>query len=286
MTYRSIWTYLAKTPFELKWVDVDGVNTRYVEAGPKDAPAVIMLHGIAGSLENFAANIAAHAEHFHVFALDLMGCGWSDRPDFPYTGDIYANHLLSFMNVLNIEKASFIGLSLGSKLAAYFAHLHPERTQSFIMIAAVGITADEEAQRKWAEQGLEGRRAATANPTWETITDVFRYLILDDEDVVDDLVATRLAIYSDPSFKAALPNIIVGAESEWMEPADWKKLEMPILVIGSPDGAVPFYKNALLIESICPNARRVDIPNTDHWAQFEKPDIFNPLSISFLRETA
>lgn len=78
---------------------------------------VILLHGTAGSLENFSANYAAYAEHFRVIGLDMLGCGWTDKPDYDYLINHYAEHVRSFMDALGIDKAAVVGVSLGAWLA-------------------------------------------------------------------------------------------------------------------------------------------------------------------------
>ena len=74
-TYRSIWTELLATRFRQDWVDAGGIKTRFVQAGNESKPPLVMLHGTAGSLENFAANIGPHAEHFNCIAFDMIGSG-------------------------------------------------------------------------------------------------------------------------------------------------------------------------------------------------------------------
>ena len=55
--YSSIWLLLADQDFSQRWLDVDGVRTRVMVAGPEDAPAVVMLHGTGGHWETFAPTI-------------------------------------------------------------------------------------------------------------------------------------------------------------------------------------------------------------------------------------
>ena len=112
----SIWRHLFTTPHRLGFVDVQGVQTRYLEAGPVDGPAVLLLHGTAGSLENFCANYAAYAQHFRVIGIDMLGCGWTDKPDFDYQIRDYAEHARGVLDALNIDCASVVGVSLGSRV--------------------------------------------------------------------------------------------------------------------------------------------------------------------------
>ena len=103
--YRSVWTYLNTVPHTLGWLDAGGVPTRYLEAGNPDAPVVLLLHGTAGSLENFCANYGALAESHRVIGIDMLGCGYTGKPDRPYLIPDYAEHALAALEALGIEEA-------------------------------------------------------------------------------------------------------------------------------------------------------------------------------------
>ena len=87
--YRSVWTELLDTPFRQAWIDAGELKTRFIQAGDPSKPPLVMLHGTAGSLENFAANIAAHARHFNCIAFDMIGSGMTDKPDYDYETEHY-----------------------------------------------------------------------------------------------------------------------------------------------------------------------------------------------------
>jgi 2-hydroxy-6-oxonona-2,4-dienedioate hydrolase len=286
MSHRSIWTYLYQTPFALGWIDVAGVKTRYLEAGRKGAPVVIMLHGTAGSLETFCANIPEHAEHFHVFAIDMMGSGWTDRPDYPYTMSVYVQHVLGFMDAMSVSKASFVGVSLGSGVSAFLAFAHPDRSKSFVMVSPTGAITNQAEWDKLVSTGARSRLDSVAVPTEASVRSLVRELVLHDDNVIDDIVAVRVGIYSSPDIKMAIPHILAPLKELIRPHEDWRNLKTPILVVGSPDGTPLVYETAKLIPTLAPNARRVDIPDTNHWAHFEHPEVFNPLSVEFLRSTA
>ena len=95
--YRSIWTELLATRFRQDWVDAGGIKTRFVQAGNESKPPLVMLHGTAGSLENFAANIGPHAEHFNCIAFDMIGSGMTAKLDHDYETKHYVKHLLDFL---------------------------------------------------------------------------------------------------------------------------------------------------------------------------------------------
>src|SRR5687767_8577945 len=72
-------------PASATFVEAEGARVRYVEAGKKDAPAVVLLHGYGASLETWVALIPELAKTRRVLALDLKGFGWTDRPEGDYS---------------------------------------------------------------------------------------------------------------------------------------------------------------------------------------------------------
>ncbi|MDT5319311.1 MAG: 2-hydroxy-6-oxonona-2,4-dienedioate hydrolase, partial [Mycobacterium sp.] len=100
--YRSIWMYLKELEFRQGFVDiaVNGavVRTRYAEAGGLDKPHAILLHGTGGHWETFAPNLAVLSQHFHCVAIDMVGNGFSDKPDYDYEIAVYVEHVLGVMD--------------------------------------------------------------------------------------------------------------------------------------------------------------------------------------------
>nr|WP_284507408.1 alpha/beta hydrolase [Caballeronia sp. ATUFL_M2_KS44] len=285
MKHTSIWQHLFKTPHKLAWIDAGGVNTRYLEAGPADAPVVILLHGTAGSLENFSANYAAYAEHFRVIGLDMLGCGWTGKPDYDYLINHYAEHVRSFMDALGIEKAGVVGVSLGAWVGAALAQAHPERVDRLVLVSPAGIITDPEEEQRFAEKLRKSRSTAAAEPTWETVSAAMKALILDPETLSDEIVAVRLAIYQDPRMKAAMPRLLAFSKGgQALSAEQWRSLALPMQVIAAVDAPNMFLSNAYAIAEIAPDARIVEMTGCDHWAQYEQPEAFNQQSIAFLLE--
>ena len=104
--YRSIWTYLNTVPHKLAFLDAGGVRTRYLETGDPDGPVLLLLHGTAGSLENYCANYGPLAETHRVIGIDMLGCGYTDKPDRPYLIPDYAGHVLAVLDALGIGQAA------------------------------------------------------------------------------------------------------------------------------------------------------------------------------------
>ncbi|CAN7753789.1 alpha/beta fold hydrolase [Cupriavidus necator] len=280
----SIWQRLFTTAHRLSWVNAAGVNTRYLEAGPADAPVVIMLHGTAGSLENFCANIAAYARHFRVVAIDMLGCGLTDKPDHDYLISDYAGHVRATMDALGIDRAAIVGVSLGSWVGAALALEHPSRVVKLVMVAPAGIITDAEEEARVAEGVRKRRLTASTDPTWETVHAAMKGLVIDPATLSDDLVAIRLAIYRDPRMKAAMPHLLAfSLGGQALSEAQWRSLSLPIQVFAAIDAPNMFLSNAYAIARTVPNADLVELHGCDHWAQYEQPDAFNEASTSFLQ---
>ena len=82
---------------EEKVVDVGGVATHYLVAGPAGAPRLVFVHGLGGSYETWSLNLPAFAEGFRICALDLPGAGSSDKPDIDYSIPSMADFLARFL---------------------------------------------------------------------------------------------------------------------------------------------------------------------------------------------
>ncbi len=283
-TLPSIWLQLFSAPHRLHWVNAGGLNTRVFEAGAATAPPVLLLHGTAGSLENFCANIAAYAQHFRVIAIDLLGCGLTDKPEHDYLIQDYAEHVRQVLDALGIARTAVVGVSLGSWVGAALALAHPGRVSGLVMVAPAGIVTDAAEEARFAEGVRKRRAAAAADPTWESVSAAMKGLVLDPSTLADDLVAIRLAIYQQPSMKAAMPRLLaftLGGQA--LTEAQWRSLTLPIQVVAAVDAPNMFLGNAYAIAKLAPNVEVVEIKGCDHWAQYEQPEAFNAASIRFLQ---
>jgi len=131
---------------------VDGLKIFYREAGPKDAPAVVLLHGFPSSSHMFRELIPRLSDKYHVLAPDYPGYGYSDAPSparYAYTFDHLADTVDHFLNQQNIMKYSIYIQDYGSPVGFRLATRHPERIQA--IITQNGNAYDEGLSPFWAE---------------------------------------------------------------------------------------------------------------------------------------
>jgi pimeloyl-ACP methyl ester carboxylesterase len=282
--YRSIWKHLMTTPFRQDWIDAGGIRTRFVQAGQPDRPALVMLHGTAGTWECFAANLDAHAQHFNCYAIDMVGSGFSGKPDKDYEIPVYVDHVRSFVKAVGLSRVSVIGVSLGAWVACRLAVDHPEVVDKLVLLASSGMLANAQTMGSIRS----ARTKAVDEPTWPTIKSIFNTLIYDERNRIDDLVAIRQATYRQPEMKRAMEHILCLQDPairprNLIREDEWRKIEAKTLVIAAPDDREEYYQTAMRIRELVRDAQVVELKQVKHWGQFEKPDEFNDISLNFLR---
>jgi len=119
-----------------KTVVINGQEIFYREAGPADAPTILLLHGFPTSSHMFRNLIPALADRFHLVAPDYPGFGNSAQPSmesFEYSFDNLAALMEGLVDKLNIEKYSLYLMDYGAPIGFRLAAKHPERVQSLIV---------------------------------------------------------------------------------------------------------------------------------------------------------
>ncbi|HEY1794569.1 MAG TPA: alpha/beta hydrolase [Stellaceae bacterium] len=116
-------------------VDAEGINIFYREAGPKDAPAILLLHGFPSASHMFRDLIPLLADRFRVIAPDLPGFGQSDMPDrctFTYSFDNIARVIDRFVEVVGLDRFAIYVFDYGAPTGFRLATRHPERVTAII----------------------------------------------------------------------------------------------------------------------------------------------------------
>jgi pimeloyl-ACP methyl ester carboxylesterase len=145
-------------------VKVDGLSIFYREAGPKDAPTILLLHGLPSSSRMFQPLLMRLSDKYHLVAPDYPGFGHSDWPDpkqFPYTFDHLAQVMGDFTQALGLSRYTLYMQDYGGPVGFRMILAHPDRAQALIVQDAVAH--NEGLGANWAT-----RRAFWADrPTYE-----------------------------------------------------------------------------------------------------------------------
>jgi pimeloyl-ACP methyl ester carboxylesterase len=127
-------------PVSYHTVNVDGLSIFYREAGPKDAPTILFLHGLPSSSRMFQPLLTRLGDQYHLIAPDYPGYGHSDWPspkEFAYTFDHIASVMTDFTQALGLSRYTLYMQDYGGPVGFRMALAHPERVRSLIVQDAV-----------------------------------------------------------------------------------------------------------------------------------------------------
>jgi pimeloyl-ACP methyl ester carboxylesterase len=115
-------------------------ETFVIACGSQEAPALVLLHGASGNAAMWMADVRVWSQHFRVYAVDVIGdAGLSALSRPPLHSDTHALWLDDVLGGLQVERASFIGVSNGGWMALDYATRRPERVESLVVLCPGGV---------------------------------------------------------------------------------------------------------------------------------------------------
>ena len=188
--------WLARAALTPHTARIGRFDVRYVRRG--QGPSVILIHGLASSIYTWAGVIGPLAETFDVIALDLPGFGASSQPD-DLSFDDYQGTVVGLMDALSIQKAHFVGNSMGGAVTLIMAARERDRVDHVVILDSAGFSLRPD-ERPFVVRLLASEVAgvlAEHLPVRRLLTAAtLRYLIQDDTRVtperVDEYVAPIL----------------------------------------------------------------------------------------------
>lgn len=257
--------------------DVNGITIHYVQSGPPSAPPVILHHPLGTNL-GFWDDLATALEHrYRVIRFDARGHGATSAPEGAYDFDTLQGDVIGLMDHLGVEKARFVGLSMGGMVGQYLGVDHPSRFHSLVISSTVSQTAAE------------------ARPIWQgRIESVAR------DGYTDQMVDTALSRWLAPATMSGRPDLVARFRSFLTSTpkagyVGWchailglamterlSAITLPTMVIaGEVDPAAP-PAAAEVIAGRIPGARLVVIPGASHMLNVEAPQAFHDVVLPFL----
>lgn len=292
---------------KIRYVDVDGVRTRYYEDGAGEP--LVLIHGggfaFIDSLDCWSLNFEGLAASFRVYALDKLGQGHTDNPrsDSEYTYEALSRHTAAWLQKLGVSRAHLVGHSRGGLLAATLALEHPGLAKTVIVVDSATLAPDDPRFNPEGFYKEVASRTPAGRPTLETIRAEPVANSYSADHVTDDYLARYLEIALLPKTKEAQQRVGASGLDEtelgrtvWMpslsrkrkatlETIQAKGMSLPTLVVwGFNDPSAPLPLGHSLFERIAlktPQAEFHVLNRAGHYSFRERPHEFNRLIRAF-----
>ncbi|HEY3468578.1 MAG TPA: alpha/beta fold hydrolase [Amycolatopsis sp.] len=274
---------------EGKYVQAGSLKLHYHEAGAEHAETVILLHGGgpgASAWSNFGRNLPEFAKHYRTIAVDQPGFGRSDKPtEHPQYFRHSADAVVGLMDALGIERAHFVGNSLGGGAAVRLALNHGKRAGRLVLMGPGGLSVNLFAPDP--TEGVKNLGRFAAQPSRERMEAFLRIMVHDQSLITDELIDDRFAAANTPESLAAMRamGMSFAQPDTYEEGMLWReahRLRQRVLLIWGREDRVNPLDGALVALKTIPRAQLHVFGGCGHWAQLEKFDEFNRLALDFL----
>lgn len=261
----------------------DGV-THYQLSGPENGIPVVLVHGFSVPSFIFDPTFEFLAQTgFRVLRYDLIGRGFSDKPNLRYDIDLFVKQLKDLLDALNMQKVDLVGLSMGGPVTAAFIEKYPRYVRNHVLIDPSGTRRVElPPLLKVVRVPILGELLiglfGSGSMLKGVASDIF------DPDLVEVFQEKYKVQMQYHGFKRAILSTLRSGMLDTFMPTYTRVggLKKPTLLFwGENDTTTLFEDHALILQAL-PHAEFHAIPNCGHIPHYEKPAVVNPLLLEFL----
>ena len=273
---------------EFRHVSIHGHDMAYQMGG--SGPALLLLHGIAGSSRTWRDVAPQLAERFTVIAPDLFGHGQSEKPKGDYSLGAFAGSIRDLLDVLSVDRATVVGQSFGGGVAMQLAYQHPELCERLVLVDSGGLGREV----SWLLRLM-------ALPASEYVMPIiFAGFVRDWGDHLVELISSRgvrlgrlaemwsaYASLAESSNRQAFARTIKsvidpgGQSVSAMDRLYLASLIPTLIIWGDRDDIIPV-THAYAAQTAMPGSRLVVIKGVGHFPQIEAPEQFLHALIDFI----
>lgn len=261
-------------------VSAGGIDTNFHDSGKGDP--VLLIHGSGPGVTawaNWRAVIPSLSEEFRIIAPDMVGFGYTTRPDDAvYTFDIWIQHALDILDALGIDRTHIVGNSFGGALALALAIRSPARIDRLVLMGSAGLEFA-------LTPGLEavwGYRPSIEN--MHRLVDLFTF---DKKYLTDDLVKMRYEASIRPGYQDAYARMFPtprqnGIRSLSSPEHDIAALTNRTLIVHGRDDRIIPLESSYRLHQLIPCSELHVFGRCGHWTQIEHNARFCRLVTDFL----
>lgn len=265
-----------------KKIKTGSFNTNYHDIG--EGEPIMFIHGSGPGVSAFAnwrLCMPSISEKFRVIAPDMVGFGYSDRPEnMVYSMDIWVQQTIDLMDALEIERINLVGNSFGGALALSLSIKYPERFNKIVLMGAAGVDFD-------LTYGLDKVWGYT--PSIENMKELLDIFAYNRELVSDDLAKLRYEASVRPGFQESFSSMFPtprqnGIDLLSSDENDIKNIKHDTLIVhGREDKVIPL-QNSIKLNQLIKKSQLHIFGECGHWTQIEHNKRFNKLLLDFFSE--
>lgn len=269
---------------ELSWYDandlvtIDGYNVHMKVKG--EGKPLVLIHGSQMNSYDWRYTIDYFATDYKVYALDMIGSGFSDKPKVKYTPEYYAQFILKVLDYYKIEKASFIGSSWGGGHIFYLSLISPERVETMVMSSPSGITHNRSLLEKLLKVNIIGELVMLLGNR-SVIRKELEGMVTNQKIVTKDLVN---AVFKPIYMKGGIHAVLSAYRNEEFSYVrkNMDKISQEVLILWGEDDELHTHSIMKNMVEKLPNGQLITIENAGHLPHEEEPSVFNNLAKQFL----
>jgi pimeloyl-ACP methyl ester carboxylesterase len=275
-------------PAEARLVEIDGERLHIRREGPIDGPPVVLLHGIGGSIFSWRRTVPQLTDAgFHTLAIDLRGFGLSAKSfAADHSMGAQAQLVISIVDALGIDRATFIGHSMGGGVAVHVASLRPALVERLVLVNAwvptedpglwPGALLDAALVNRWA------RLAVRALVTPDRVRQVLGTIYHAPDDIAQALAVGHLVPIELRGWDEVVLAVVRDAGRSSV-PRPLSELHVPTLIVWGARDAWLDPARAEELGAAIPSAQTVLIADAGHLPFEEQPDQFGSALLDFLQ---
>jgi pimeloyl-ACP methyl ester carboxylesterase len=262
----------------------DGV-THYELGGPEDGAPVVLVHGFSVPSFIFDPTFEFLATAgFQVLRYDLIGRGYSDKPNLRYDIHLFTRQLKDLLDALNLTNISLLGLSMGGAITTAFITQHPHYIRKHVLIDPAGVNRVElPPLLKAVKTPILGELLLGLFGSGRMVKGVASDFF--DPALVEEFQSKYKIQMRYHGFKRAILSTMRSGilDSQLHLYRQLGALQKPTLLFwGKNDTTTPFKDHTLILEAL-PHAEFHAIAHCGHIPHYEKPDAVNPILMEFLK---